>query len=131
MQTKTPRELRKFGLVVGGVFGVLAAISWWRGHQIPPAVMGTLCVLLMVPGALFPTVLRPVESGWMRMAAVLGHVNSRIILTLAYYAILTPTGIIRRLIKDPLNRRLGERNTSEWIRREREPVDLARYQQQF
>jgi Family of unknown function (DUF5989) len=39
MRDASPRALRKFGLTVGGVFLLLGAVSWWRGHLIAPRVM--------------------------------------------------------------------------------------------
>jgi hypothetical protein len=39
MRDVSPRALRKFGLTVGGVFLLLGAMSWWRGHLIAPRVM--------------------------------------------------------------------------------------------
>ena len=65
------------------------------------------------------------------MAGVLGHVNARIILTLVFFLILTPIGIVMRLFRDPLNRRLGDGSESNWTKRTVEPVDPARYEQQF
>ncbi len=124
-------ELRKFGLTVGGAFLVLGAISWWRGHELPPRVLWTLGGLLIVPGALFPAVLGPVQRGWMKFALVLGHFNTRVILTVLFYLVMTPIGFILRLFRDPLDRSLRNQGPSQWIKREREPVELARYERQF
>jgi hypothetical protein len=129
--TRTPRELRRFGVVVGGAFGVLALISWWRGHEIPPLVMGTLSALLVVPGLLMPRVLAPAERWWMRFAEVLGRVNARIILTVFWILVMTPVGFVRRLFGDPLDRSMRSGQTSVWVRRPVEPVDVDRYRQQF
>ena len=71
-----------------------APISWWRGHELPPRVLWTLGVLLVVPGLLAPAVLAPVERGWMAFAEVLGHVNTRIILTVLFYFVMTPVGFV-------------------------------------
>jgi len=130
-ESSTKAELRKFGLTVGGAFLVLGSISWWRGHEIPPRVLWTLGTLLLVPGALFPNVLGPVQRAWMKFALVLGHFNTRIILTVLYYLVMTPVGFILRLFRDPLDRSMKDRNTSQWIKREQLPVDLGRYERQF
>ena len=124
-------ELRKFGVTVGAAFLVLGTISWWRGHEIPPRVLWTMGTLLLVPGLLFPTVLGPVQRGWMAFAAVLGHVNTRVILTVVYYVVMTPVGFIMRLFHDPLDRKLGDGRSSQWVKREPRPVDLANYERQF
>ena len=128
---RTPAELRKFGLTVGGIFLVLASISWWRGHVWPPAVMGTVGGLLFVPGALAPRVLGPVERRWMIFAEALGRFNARIILTVLYYVLITPVGIVRRWSTDPLDRRLHDGRTTSWVPRPAAAVDPARYRQQF
>jgi hypothetical protein len=124
-------ELRKFGLTVGAAFAVLGAISWWRGHVWPPRVMWTLAVLLMVPGALFPSVLGPVQRGWMKFALVLGHYNTRIILTALFYLVMTPVGLVMRLFRDPLDRSLKEQRDTQWVKRESQPVELSHYERQF
>ena len=124
-------ELRKFGLTVGGAFAVFGAISWWRGHELPPRVLWTLAVLLIVPSAIAPAILGPVQRAWMAFATVLGHVNTRIILTVLFYLVMTPVGLIMRLFRDPLDRSLRDRSTTQWIKRESQPVDPGRYERQF
>ena len=124
-------ELRKFGLTVGGAFVVLGGISWWRGHELPPRVLWTLAALLIVPGAIAPAVLGPVHRVWMAFATVLGHVNTRIILTALFYLVMTPIGLIMRLFRDPLDRSLRDRSTTQWIKREPHPVEPGRYERQF
>ena len=131
MPELTSKELRRFGLSVGGVFAAMALFSWWRGHQIPPLVLGSLAAFFMVPGLLFPTALRTVQQKWMRGAMVIGEFNSRVILGVFYYLVMAPIGFIRRRFGDPLNRSLGDRATSAWIKRERVPVDRERYERQF
>jgi hypothetical protein len=124
-------ELRKFGLTVGGAFAVFGVISWWRGHEIPPRVLWVLAVLLIVPGALFPSVLGPVQRGWMAFATLLGHVNTRIILTVLFYLVLTPVGFVMRLFRDPLDRSLRDRTESHWVKRELQTAEPGRYERQF
>jgi hypothetical protein len=125
-------DLRRFGLTVGGAFGLLALASWWRGHVLPPCVFAVLGVLLVVPGLVAPAALGPVQRVWMGAAALLGEVNSRIILTVFFYLVIAPVGfVLRHLVRDPLDRSLDDGKASTWIRRERQPLDRARYEQQF
>jgi hypothetical protein len=131
MQTDRSRELRRFGLLVGGVFLALGTLSAWRGHVWPPRVLWTVGAVLFVPGLVVPSVLGPVQRGWMRFARVLGEVNARIILTVLFYAVIFPVGCVLRLFRDPLDRRLDDGRASNWIRREPAAVDPARYERQF
>jgi hypothetical protein len=131
MRDGSPRALRKFGLTVGGVFLLLGCLSWWRGHEIAPRVLWALGTPLVVLGLVAPRLLGPVERAWMRMAEVLGRINARIILTAFYYVVMTPVGFVRRLGHDPLDRRMRDGRQTSWVRRERGPVDPARYRHQF
>jgi len=132
MSGASPSELRRFGLTVGGMFLLLGLASWWRGHVLPPRVFWTVGVLLVVPGLFVPAVLGPVRDAWMRGAAALGEVNSRIILTVLFYLVIAPMGLVlRHLVRDPLDRSLADGKASNWIKRERQAVDPARYEQQF
>jgi len=47
----------------------------------------------------------------------LGHVNGRVLLTLVYYLVFTPYGVVSRLVgRDPLRRR-GGAGGSHWVER--------------
>jgi hypothetical protein len=132
MARSASAELRRFGLTVGGMFVLLGALSRWRGHVWPPAVLIPLGVLLLVPGLVAPTVLGPVRRIWMRGATALGEVNSRIILGVMYFLVFAPVGLVMRaFVRDPLDRRLDDGKASNWIPRSRGPVERARYEQQF
>ncbi len=129
---KTTKELRKFGLAVGGTLCVLGAISFWRGHTYPPLVLWTIGAPLFLCGLVVPGILGPVERGWMKLAGVLGYVNTRIILTIVYYLVILPIGVLMRTLKgDPLDRGVGDGRPSNWVKRETQPVDPARYHMQF
>jgi multisubunit Na+/H+ antiporter MnhG subunit len=130
-QTATTRELRKFGLTVGIAFLVLGSISWWRGHEWAPRALWSAGALLVAPALVAPATLGPVRRAWMAFAEVVGAFNTRLILGLLFYLVFTPVGLVMRLFRDPLSRSLRGRESTYWVRRKPEPVDPARYQQQF
>lgn len=131
MRPASRPSLRRFGLTVGGVFLLLGCVSWWRAHEVAPRVLWGLGAPLVSLGLVAPGLLGPVERAWMAMAEVLGRVNARIILTVLFFVVMTPFGLLRRWRTDPLDRRMHDGRTSNWIRRERKPVDPARYRHQF
>jgi hypothetical protein len=131
VSVRSPAELRRFGVTVGGIFLLLASVSWWRGHEWPPRVLASLGTLLVVPGLLLPRVLGPVERAWMAMAAVLGRVNTRILLSVVYTLVVTPIGFVMRWRHDPLDRELGSDRPTHWRPREDDGRDMSRYRQQF
>jgi multisubunit Na+/H+ antiporter MnhB subunit len=102
-----PRDRdRSFGLSVGTVLLGVAALLLWRGRLRSGAILGVAGTLLVVFGYLAPAALKWPSAAWWRLAAILGYVNARIILTVAFVLILTPIGLIWRAIgRDPLARR--------------------------
>jgi hypothetical protein len=103
MKAPPPNE-RSFGRSVGTVCLVIGAIAWWRGRPLLAGVFlaigGTLVVLALVA----PALLRAPNRIWWRFAQVLGWINARIILSIFFFLVLTPAGIVMRALgRSPLN----------------------------
>jgi hypothetical protein len=92
------RTITSFALVVSLALLAIAAYQRWRGA--PPWVVMTLvsiAAVLSVLAAVAPSLLRPVYRGWMRVGEVLAWINTRIILTLVFFLVVTPIGLLMRL----------------------------------
>jgi hypothetical protein len=99
---------RSFGVSVGGVLCVLAAALVWRGHVPRAEWTGAIGIVLLTLGLVYAPALKPLSDVWWKAAAALGWFNARVLLTLAFAIILTPIGLVWRLIgRDPLVRRRG------------------------
>lgn len=97
---------RSFGLSVGTVLCLIAAGLLWRGRPMRAEIIGGTGAVLVLLGALRPSLLKWPNVWWWRLARVLGYVNARVLLTLLFVAVLLPVGLIWRLVgKDPLTRR--------------------------
>jgi Saxitoxin biosynthesis operon protein SxtJ len=126
------RDLRKFGLVVGGVFALLTIWCWWRGKPVYPYLLVPAAPLLIL-GLVWPNSLKWVYLGWMSVALLMGLVVSTILLTLFFYLVVTPVGLLARAAgKDFLSRRLAPEAKSYWIPRAASPrKQRAQYERQF
>lgn len=114
----TDSQARKTALVVAAVFLALALWNVYRSRLTYVAVFAGIAAGLTLIGLFVPPAARAFHRFWMGIAAVLGYVNSRILLSFLYYGLFTPVGLVRRLIgNDPMNRR-GSAQTSYWITRE-------------
>lgn len=113
----TDAQARKTALLVAVVLLAIAAWNVYRGRNIVVAVLGGAGLLLLMIGLWLPAAARRFHVFWMKIAVFLGHVNSRILLTLIYYGAFTPYGLISRLVgRDTLKRR-GAALNSYWIER--------------
>jgi hypothetical protein len=127
-----PRDLRKFGLMVGGVFLALGLWFVFRHKPWHAWFWGPGCALVLL-GALAPRALKQVYVGWMALAFTLGLVVSTVLLTVFFYVVVTPIGLAARLFgKDFLGRKWRSGGGSHWILRPASgPKPPAEYEQQF
>jgi hypothetical protein len=108
-QQPTPKDLRQFGLLVGGVFAVIGLWPIVFRSESPRLWANILGGLLIILGAIAPQSLKQVHKGWMKVGHVLGAINTKIILGIIYYLLITPMGLAMRLMgKDPMHRTLAQ-----------------------
>jgi hypothetical protein len=97
---------RSFGLSVGGVLCGIALLLLWRRRIGRAEVLGGIGAVLVIFGWLAPKLLKWPSALWWRFAKALSWVNTRVLLTLLFAVVLTPLGLIWKLMgKDPLGRR--------------------------
>lgn len=127
--------LRRFGLMVGGVFAALAAVGAWRAGGVPGTagiVFGVLGTLLLVGGLVAPQRLRAVYLVWMTAALAMGFVMTRVLLMLAFALVFTPIGLLFRLIgRDHLHQRPDRAAASYWITRTDGPASRERMERMY
>ena len=66
--SSTKKDLRSFGLVVGGVFCLIGALLLWKERPLGPWFLGIGAVLALF-GALLPGPLKTLQKAWMALAA--------------------------------------------------------------
>lgn len=126
------KEIRDIRLV----FALLSIIVLALAYKIFPAVIS---YILFVAGMLLwlfilisPLSLRPIFNVWIKFAQLLGNFNTQLLLSLIFFSVILPAGIIMRLAgKDPMNRR--EKITATyWQQYIIEGLkDKKRYERQF
>ena len=116
-------EARRFGLVVGAAFLLLAGFLWWRGRPVAALVCCGLGAVLLGLGLVAPGALRPVHRVWMGAAVAMSKVTTPIFLGIVYFGVITPIGIARRLFGgNPLKHRGGDGNS--WVARDRQQTGM-------
>jgi len=124
-------QARKTALIVAGAFLLLAAWNFYRHRVTVVMILGGVALGLILIGLLIPPAARAFHFGWMKFAAVLGYINSRILLFLLFYFLITPYGWIAKLFgRDTLNRRARPRE-SYWISRENSRQTKEQFERSF
>jgi hypothetical protein len=111
------RQIRKFGLIAFILFGSLCAFGIWREKLLPTYLFGALSVL----GLGFicaPMILKPVFTAWQQIAFLVGRTVTILMLILFYYLMITPSGLIKRLMGGrPLPLNPNKKVSSYWVKK--------------
>jgi len=125
------RQARNTALIVAGVFSLLAAWNFYRHRLTVVAILGGIAAVLLIIGLLVPPAARAFHAAWMKFAAILGYLNSRVLLFLLFYLVITPYGWIGKLFgRDPLNRRAAGRD-SYWVPRKHSRQTKEQFERSF
>ena len=124
-------DLRKFGITIGVILLIIAGFLFWKekeSFQILLTFGITLCIL----GIAIPFILKPIYWVWMIFATILGWIMTRVILSLLFYIIFTPIGLIPRFFgKQFLELRWDKSKESYWNYRTNEHLKKENYEKQF
>jgi Saxitoxin biosynthesis operon protein SxtJ len=128
----TRRDLAVFGLMLPLCFAVVGVVVGRKSGSafLPRLVWGaggtlTLCYLVL------PAVRRPIFIAWSYLTYPLGWIVSHVLLVLIFFVVLTPIGLVVRLLgHDLLHQKFDPSVASYWTPRQKTD-DFRRYFQQF
>lgn len=124
-------ELKKFGITIGIILGVISGLLWWRGREFH-YYFTILSFVFIFTGIFLPTLLKYIYKGWMTLAIVIGWCVTHIILGVLFYLILTPIGVISRLSgKHFLDLNPDNPGKSYWKYRKQKKSSRSDYEKQF
>src|SRR5262249_5005713 len=108
-ETPSRQKLRSFGLVLASGFFVIGMWPTVFRHHDPTRWAVGLSLLFAAAGILIPHALKYIYRAWMTLGNFLGWINSRVLLTLVYYVVVTPLSLIMGFAgHDPMNRKFDE-----------------------
>lgn len=83
------KELETTGVLGAAsvAFGLITGLGW----------LNWLALAFLITGLFFKSAAAALTSGWLAFAEILGKFNSRVILSLIYYLVLTPVALLFRL----------------------------------
>lgn len=119
-------DIRKFGFLMGGVLIAISIFMLWKAfnqYQLV-FVIGAIFILL---GYFIPIILKPIYIVWMTFATILGWIMTRVILTILFYLIVTPIGLIARVLGTKfLDLSWNDKVSSYWNKRNKTISDIEK-----
>jgi polyferredoxin len=96
--------------------GLLIFYYFWRYESLLIAA-----IIFAILGLLIPSLAKYIAKAWFKLAELLGRINGVILLSILFFALLTPLAFIRRLLGGAVLKMKKEDNSkSYFVKREHE-----------
>ena len=115
--SEKPLEWIKFTAVIGVALNGVLGLLWWKGALPGAACLAAavLAVLAVIAALLRPHCFRGFYRGGMSFSFQIGQIMGKVLLTVFFFAIVTPMGLLLRLLgKDLLRLRKKPELTTYW-----------------
>ena len=129
---KSPQlEAKKFGKTMFCAFLLLGLLFMWRGKTFGVNLL-VLAFLFLFFSWFLPRTLAPVQRGWMKIGHGLGWINTRILLSILFFIVLTPIRFFLWISKkDLLDQKIDQSKITYWINRESKTIDPKQYERLY
>jgi len=125
-------EARRFGVTLAVVTSVMGSLSLWYGHAGRAWAFFGVGAVALIGALLFLPTWAVVFRLWMSVAMWIGHRLSDVVLTLIFYCVFTPAGILLRVLgKGPLDTAWKDAKPSYWRAKPERVATLDRYQKLY
>ena len=125
------KDLRSFGVTIGIILLLIGGFLFYKERE-------SFQIFLYIAGAfigfglIIPIILKPIYLIWMIFAVILGWIMTRFILSLLYYVVITPIGVVMRTFgKDFLDIKKQAVQGSYWNKRNSNVEQNQNYEKQF
>lgn len=126
-----PRDIRKFGAIGSLFFGTLLAVAVWR-DQTPVALFFGLLTLLSIGFLLMPVQMKPVYTGWLKIAHFMGSKVTLVMLGIIFYFVITPAALLKRIFGGrPLPIEPDPDAETYWVTRSEPAQPAGRFPKRF
>ena len=124
------RDIRSFGITMGIILFIISGLLMYydkESYQLIAIIASTFIGI----GFILPILLKPIYYVWMIFAAILGWVMTRVILSIVFYLIMTPIGLITRIIGEDFLSLKNISSNSYWNNRDSSTELNQDYEKQF
>ncbi len=125
------KQARKSALAVGLVLLAIAAWNLWKARPPVYFTTGGIGLALLLISFTWTAAAIVFHRNWMRVAEVLGYINSRIILGATFFFLITPYGLVMRLFRRDVLRRRSPKQDSYWIPRAKPRQEPQQFERLF
>lgn len=124
-------NLKNFGIIIGVILLVISGLLYWKEESLFQLFL-IIGFIFFILGFSIPFILKPIYLSWMIFSIILGWLMTRLILSLLFYAILTPISLVSRILgKKFLELKFDKKQNSYWNIKPSNSLTKSNYEKQF
>jgi len=105
---------KSFGIVFAVVFSLIALWPLLKGNEIRLWSL-IISIIFLTLGLFNSKILTPLNKLWFKLGVLLGNFIAPIIMGIIFFFVVTPTGIIMKLLRKDLIKLKKNNDESYWI----------------
>jgi len=116
MSELKPGSNKSFGIVFFIVFILIALYPLTYGGEIRTWLF-IISIIFLISGLLNSKILTPLNKIWFKFGIFLGKIISPIVMGIVFFMVVTPTGLILRLLKKDVLGLKYDASKSYWVKK--------------
>ena len=117
---------KSFGILFFIVFAIIGLYPLLSFNFVRVWALAIALIFLFL-GLTKPSVLKPLNTGWIKLGEILGKIIAPIVMLLVFFIVITPIGLMLRLFgKDILGLKFSEKVKTYWITRDKNIGSMKR-----
>ncbi len=126
------KDLRQFGIVLAGILIVFGSIHFMKHRTIFAQWFCGTGLIVLCAGLFAPRMLKYAYAVFLKVAHAIGWFNTRVILIIIYFLLVTPIAIMMKIFcKDPLSRKMDKSASTYWLNRPEPKAVKEQLEKQF
>ena len=110
---------KSFGILFFVVFAIIGLYPLLSFNFVRVWAL-VIALIFLFLGLTKPSVLKPLNTGWIKLGEILGKIIAPIVMLLVFFIVITPIGLMLRLFgKDILGLKFSEKVKTYWITRDK------------
>ncbi len=105
---------RSFGIVFSIVFLIISIYPILNDENIRIWSLA-ISLIFLILGIINSKILNPLNKIWFKLGILLGKIISPIVMGIIFFLVVTPTGLLMRVLKKDLLRLKYNKDSSYWI----------------
>jgi len=93
----SPREAKQFAVSWALVVSSLGGVAYFRQHTVTARILWSAGAFVGLLGLIVPMAAGAFTRSWMTMARRINFLNTKLLLVLIFYGVLTPTALVCKL----------------------------------